>query len=53
MFKVNNKLERRSGVFILNFEHIFTPFSNPAIVNYEQVSVCRGVLICVNIITQR
>ena len=26
MFKVNNKLERRSGVFILNFEHILHLF---------------------------
>ena len=35
--------QRRSTVFIVNFEHIsyiFTPFSNVSIVGFEQVSVC-------------
>ena len=42
---------RRSGVFIVNYEHI-TSFSSVAFVRYEQVNVCHGVLSCVNIITQ-
>ena len=28
----------RSGVFIVNFEHIFTPCSSVSIVNFEQVN---------------
>ena len=30
---------RRSGVFIVNFEHILTPFSSVSIVYFEQVNV--------------
>ena len=30
---------RRSGVFIVNFEHIFTPFPSFFIVDFEQVNV--------------
>ena len=46
MFKVNNKDTtkrrhwRRSGVFIANFEHNFTPFYSVSIVGFEQVNVC-------------
>ena len=29
---------RRSGIFIVNFEHNFTPFSTVSIVNFEQVN---------------
>ena len=41
MFKVNNKDTRttpwrRSGVFIVNFQH-FTPCSSVSIVNFEHV----------------
>ena len=49
MFKFNNRNTRKltiktperrhgcgCGVFIVNFEHIFTPFSSVAIVNFEQ-----------------
>ena len=44
MFKVNNKTPkrpqwRRSGVFIVNFEHIFTLFPSVSIVDFEQVNV--------------
>ena len=28
----------RSGVFIANFEHIFTPFTSVSIVDFEQVN---------------
>ena len=35
MFKANG---RRHGVFIVNFEHIFTPFSSASIVDFEQVN---------------
>ena len=48
MFKVNNRNtrtrcyrlqhRRRSGAFIVNFEHIFTPCSSVSIVNFEQVN---------------
>ena len=43
MFKVNNKSTRttygrRSGVFIVNFEHI-SPFSSVSIGDFEQVNV--------------
>ena len=43
MFKVNNKNTRTtsltsSGVFIANFEHIFTPFSSFPIVDFEQIN---------------
>ena len=48
MFKVTNKdTRRRSGVFIVNFEHwrlycylwtYFTPWSNVSIVNFEKVN---------------
>ena len=31
--------ERRSGVFIVNFEHILTLFSSASIVNFKQVNV--------------
>ena len=30
---------RRSGVFIVNFEHIFTPFSSVSIIDFEIVNV--------------
>ena len=43
MFKVDNKntrtTSRRSGVFIVNFEHIFDHFSSVPIVDFEQVNV--------------
>ena len=44
MFKVNNKTPkrpqwRRAGVFIVNFEHIFTLFPSVSIVDFEQVNV--------------
>ena len=29
---------RRSGIFICNFEHFFTPCSSVSIVNFEQVN---------------
>ena len=41
-------VECHSSVFIVNFEQ----FRSVAIVYYEQISFCRGVLSCVNIITQ-
>ena len=45
MFKVNNEYTRttpcHSGVFIVNFEHIFTPFFSVSIVDFEQVNVSR------------
>ena len=43
MFKVNNKNtrrhRRRSGVFIVNFEHISQFFSSVSIVEFEQINV--------------
>ena len=42
MFKVNNKniQWRRSGAFLVNFEHIsFTIFSSAFFVDFEQVNV--------------
>ena len=41
MFKVNNKKHqlRRSGLFIVTFEHVFTPFSKVSIIDFEQVNV--------------
>ena len=36
MFKVNNK---NTKTIIVNFEHIFTPFSSVSIVNFKQVNV--------------
>ena len=43
MFKVNNESpQRRSAVFIVNFEHIsylFTPFSGVSTVGFKQVNV--------------
>ena len=33
----------RSGVFIVNFEHVFTPCSSISIVNFEQVNAGREV----------
>ena len=39
MFKANNKtLERRSGVFIVNFEHVSHLFL-VSIVDFEQVNI--------------
>ena len=38
MFKVNNKDRRRSGVFIVNFEHISQLFSSVSIFNFEHVN---------------
>ena len=43
MFKVNNKDTgktplARSGVFVVNFEHISTPWSSVSIVNFEHVN---------------
>ena len=35
---------RRSGVFIVNFEHI-SPFSSVSVVNFEQVNDCWVILI--------
>ena len=62
MFKVNNNtVEHRCGDYIVNFEYIldlfllwiyFRPFSTVAIVHYEQVNVCLGVVSHVNVITQ-
>ena len=42
MFKVNNKAMKvtSSGVFIINFETYFTPFSSDSVVNFEQINVC-------------
>ena len=42
MFKVNNRdtrttSKRRSGVFIVNFEHISKPYSSVCIANFEHV----------------
>ena len=34
------RLWRRFGVYIVNFEHISTPFSSFSIVDFEQVNVC-------------
>ena len=57
LFKVNNRNTRkrceicskltiktrpRSGVFIVNFEHNFTPFSSVSTVDFEQVNVNWG-----------
>ena len=44
MFKVYNKNTRttplsRSGVFIVTFEHIFTPFSGVFVADFELVNV--------------
>ena len=44
MFKVNNENTRRRhwsrfGVFNVNFEHNFTPFSSVSIVDFERVIV--------------
>ena len=43
MFKVDNKntrtTSRRSGLFIINFEHILDHFSSVPIVDFEQVNV--------------
>ena len=43
MFKVNNKdtrtsLALRSGVFIVNFEHIITSCSSVFVANFEHVN---------------
>ena len=44
MFKVNNKdtrttsLALRSGVFIVNFEHIITSCSSVFVVNFQHVN---------------
>ena len=38
MFKVNNKDRRRSGVFIVNFEHISQLFSSVSIFNFKHVN---------------
>ena len=42
MFKINNKNNRtffRSGVFIVNFEHILHLFYSISIVDFEQVNL--------------
>ena len=36
---------RRSGIFIVNFEHIFTPCSSVSIFNFEQVNAGRVNLV--------
>ena len=41
----------RSGVFIVNFVHIFTPFSNVSIVNFEQVNVSWVMILAWNCIS--
>ena len=35
----------KSGVFIVNFEHILTPFSSVYVVDFESVIVCRVSLL--------
>ena len=50
MFEVNNKDTRkrhlhRSNVFIVNFEHIFIPFSSFVIADFKQVKVYWVVLL--------
>ena len=45
------RVESRSGVFIVNFEHI-SHFFKVSIVDFEQVNVFWEALSCVNITTQ-
>ena len=45
MFKVNNKDTRTIegsifGLFIVNLEHNFNPFSSVSVFDFEQVNVC-------------
>ena len=44
MFKVNNNRRRRSGIFIVNFEHI-SLCSIVSIVNFEHVIAGWGILV--------
>ena len=45
MFKVNNKdtrttSKRRSGIFIITFDHISHIFSGVSIIDFEQEKIC-------------